>query len=76
MLSLLRRTMSTAPTFKPFNLALIQLGGVTADKSANLKHAREMIMKAAGGEGAPDGAKPQLVVLPVRSFHMLAPAHS
>ncbi|TFK93166.1 carbon-nitrogen hydrolase [Polyporus arcularius HHB13444] len=54
---------TTAPTFKPFNLALIQLGGVGAEKAANLKHAREMIKKAASGDG---GAKPKpdLVVLP------------
>ncbi|GBE82573.1 carbon-nitrogen hydrolase [Sparassis latifolia] len=54
---------SAPPAFKPFNLALIQLGQVTADKAANLKHAREMILKAAGGDG---GAKPKpdLVVLP------------
>lgn len=55
-------TTSTAPTFKPFNLALIQLGGVGSDKSANLRHAREMLLKAARGEG---GAKPDLIVLPV-----------
>jgi hypothetical protein len=69
MISLLRRTMSmatsAAPAFKPFNLALIQLGGVTADKTANLRHAREMLLKAAKGEGAKDGVKPELVVLPV-----------
>ncbi|KAI0781277.1 carbon-nitrogen hydrolase [Trametes elegans] len=55
--------MSSAPTFKPFNLALIQLGQVGADKYANLEHAREMIKKAASGNG---GAKPKpdLVVLP------------
>ncbi|RPD65790.1 carbon-nitrogen hydrolase [Lentinus tigrinus ALCF2SS1-7] len=57
--------MSTtaAPTFKPFNLALIQLGGVGTDKAANLRHAREMIKKAASGDG---GAKPKpdLIVLP------------
>lgn len=65
--------MSTAPTLKPFNLALIQLGGVTPDKSVNLKHARDMILKAAQGEGAGDALKPSysgslkpdLVVLPV-----------
>jgi omega-amidase len=63
----LSRTMSTstAPTFKPFNLALIQLGGVTDDKSANLSHAREMLLKAARGEGAKDRVKPDLIVLPV-----------
>jgi hypothetical protein len=67
MFTFLQRTMSTAaaPAFKPFNLALIQLGRVTEDKTANLSHAREMILKAARGEGASDGGRPQLVVLPV-----------
>ena len=60
------RTMSTqAPVFKPFNLALIQLGQVTSDKSANLIHAREMIRKAAAGEGTNASGKPDLIVLPV-----------
>lgn len=70
--------MSTAPTLKPFNLALIQLGQVTADKSANLKHARDMILKAAQGEGAGDALKPSysgslkpdLVVLPVCLYYV------
>ncbi|KZT28635.1 carbon-nitrogen hydrolase [Neolentinus lepideus HHB14362 ss-1] len=55
--------MSTSqpPTFKPFRLALIQLGQVTSDKKSNLAHAREMIGKAASGEGA---KKPDLIVLP------------
>ncbi|KAH9914697.1 carbon-nitrogen hydrolase [Fomitopsis serialis] len=54
---------AAAPEFKAFNLALIQLGQVGADKAANLKHAREMILKAASGSG---GAKPKpnVVVLP------------
>ncbi|KIM65129.1 hypothetical protein SCLCIDRAFT_1163824 [Scleroderma citrinum Foug A] len=55
--------MSTPPSFKPFRLALIQLGAIGTDKSANLRHAREMIMKAAEGDGAP-GSKPSLIVLP------------
>ncbi|TFY50322.1 hypothetical protein EVJ58_g11098 [Rhodofomes roseus] len=60
-----RRAMSSAapPEFRPFNLALIQLGQVGADKAANLKHAREMIMKAASGDGG-SKPKPSLVVLP------------
>lgn len=60
-------TRSPAPAFKPFNLALIQLGQIGADKAANLKHARDMIRKAANGEGT-DGntqGKPDLIVLPV-----------
>ncbi|CAL1703825.1 unnamed protein product [Somion occarium] len=54
---------STAPTFKPFTLALIQLGHIGADKSSNLKHAREMILKAAKGD-EPRAPKPDLIVLP------------
>ncbi|KAJ7764490.1 hypothetical protein DFH07DRAFT_375871 [Mycena maculata] len=45
--------------FKPFHLALIQLGSVTASKSDNLKHARDMILKAASNL-----KKPDLIVLP------------
>ncbi|KII88803.1 hypothetical protein PLICRDRAFT_54626 [Plicaturopsis crispa FD-325 SS-3] len=51
-----------APALKAFNLALIQLGGVTADKAANLSHARDLIFKAAAAR--PDGAKADVVVLP------------
>ncbi|KAF8267859.1 carbon-nitrogen hydrolase [Lactarius quietus] len=54
-------TLPPAPTFKPFNLALIQLGQVCADKAANLKHARDMIRKAASGN---THGKPDLIVLP------------
>jgi len=57
-------TMSIPPAFKPFGLALIQLGAVGTDKSANLRHAREMIMKAAEGDGA-SGSRPSMIVLPV-----------
>ncbi|THH27621.1 hypothetical protein EUX98_g6562 [Antrodiella citrinella] len=53
---------STAPTFKPFTLALVQLGQIGGDKSANLKHAREMVLKAASASG--HAKKPDLVVLP------------
>jgi omega-amidase len=52
-----------APVFKSFTLALIQLGHIGADKSANLKHAREMILKAANPEKQ---SRPDLIVLPVR----------
>jgi predicted amidohydrolase len=67
-------TVSPAPAFKPFNLTLIQLGQIGADKAANLKHARDMIRKAANGQGA-GGAqgKPDLIVLPVSA---LAPRQS
>ncbi|KAI0060828.1 carbon-nitrogen hydrolase [Artomyces pyxidatus] len=58
-------TALPAPEFKPFNLALIQLGQITADKSANLKHARSMIQKAASGEGIGEvKGKPDIIVLP------------
>nr|GAT61275.1 predicted protein [Mycena chlorophos] len=45
--------------FKPFRLALIQLGNITANKTDNLKHARDMILKAAA-----NSKKPDLIVLP------------
>ncbi|KAJ7687567.1 carbon-nitrogen hydrolase [Mycena olivaceomarginata] len=48
-----------APSFKPFKLALIQLGNITANKVENIKHAREMILKAATTTNKPD-----LIVLP------------
>ncbi|THG96825.1 hypothetical protein EW026_g5071 [Hermanssonia centrifuga] len=52
---------ATPPTFKQFTLALVQLGQVGSDKTANLKHAREIVLKAAQGDG---DKKPSLVVLP------------
>ena len=55
-------TLPPAPAFKPFNLALIQLGQIGADKAANLRHARDMIRKAADGNMQ---GKPDLIVLPV-----------
>ncbi|KAH9999011.1 carbon-nitrogen hydrolase [Russula vinacea] len=58
----LMSTLPPAPAFKPFNLAVIQLGQIGADKRANLKHARDMIRRAASGEGV--GGKPDLIVLP------------
>jgi len=59
-------TVPPAPAFKPFNLALIQLGQIGADKGANLEHARDMIRRAARGEGVggAQGGKPDLIVLP------------
>jgi omega-amidase len=56
--------MALKQSFRPFTLAFVQLGQVGANKSDNLKHAREMILKAASGDGHPK--KPDLVVLPVR----------
>ena len=58
------RTMgSGAPVFKPFTLALIQLGNIGSDKAANLAHARDMIRRAAAGNASV--GKPDLIVLPV-----------
>ncbi|GJE97924.1 carbon-nitrogen hydrolase [Phanerochaete sordida] len=54
--------MAAAPTFKPFTLALVQLGQIGADKAANLKHARDVVLKTA--QGGPTGKKPDLIVLP------------
>lgn len=48
------------PSFRPFTLALIQLGNVGADKAANLDHARLQILKAANNKLKP----PNLIVLP------------
>lgn len=56
--------LSKPPLLKPFKLALIQLGNISANKNDNIKHAREMIMKAAS-------AKPDLIVLPA-SIYLLA----
>ncbi|RDB24030.1 Hydrolase C26A3.11 [Hypsizygus marmoreus] len=53
-------TITKPPAFRPFTLALIQLGSIGAEKSANLKHAREMILKAAVG----GRKKADLIVLP------------
>ena len=53
--------LRSLPSFKPFTLALIQLGSITANKHANLQHARDMVIIAASNE-----KKPDLIVLPVR----------
>ncbi|KAL1743290.1 carbon-nitrogen hydrolase [Schizophyllum fasciatum] len=53
--------LSKAPALKPFTLALVQLGQIGANKADNLRHARDMVRKAAAGK---DGKKPNLVVLP------------
>lgn len=67
----LTMSSSSAPSLLAFHLALIQLGQIGADKAKNLQHAREMILKAAGGE---DGKHPKadLVVLPVRIAETVA----
>ncbi|KAH7908016.1 carbon-nitrogen hydrolase [Hygrophoropsis aurantiaca] len=56
-------TYTTPPPFKPFDLTLIQLGGVGSDKAANLQHARDMILKAAH-KGGQDDSRPKIIVLP------------
>jgi len=53
---------SSAPALRSFNLALIQLGQIGPDKTKNIAHAREQVLKAASRT---DGPKPQLIVLPV-----------
>ena len=55
---------NNAPPFKPFRLALVQMGGVTSSKENNLAHAKELIARAASPQ---DGAKPGVIVLPVWS---------
>ena len=57
--------LTKPPTFKPFKLALVQLGNIGTNKTENLRHAREMVLKAARGDERTDGKKPNLVVLPV-----------
>ncbi|KAI1790701.1 carbon-nitrogen hydrolase [Ganoderma leucocontextum] len=59
----LPRPMSSAPQFRPFNLALIQLGRLGKDTDANLTHAGDMIARAVSGDGGLH-PKPDLVVLP------------
>lgn len=53
---------SSAPALRSFNLALIQLGQIGSDKTKNIAHARDQVLKAASRE---DREKPQLIVLPV-----------
>ncbi|KXN84392.1 Hydrolase C26A3.11 [Leucoagaricus sp. SymC.cos] len=54
--------MALRQSFRPFTLAFIQLGQIGANKADNIKHARDMILKAASGQG--HTKKPDLVVLP------------
>ncbi|KAF8327054.1 carbon-nitrogen hydrolase [Amanita rubescens] len=51
--------LRSVSSLKPFTLALIQLGSITANKRDNLQHARDMIIRAANNE-----KKPDLIVLP------------
>ncbi len=50
--------------FRSFTLALIQLGSIGHNKVENLRHAREMILKAS--LDLPEGKRPDIIVLPVR----------
>lgn len=63
--SLLRIYTAMANSFRSFTLALIQLGKIGSNKGDNLKHAREMILKAASVSEA--GKQPDVIVLPVRT---------
>ncbi|KAF5357182.1 hypothetical protein D9756_006663 [Leucocoprinus leucothites] len=54
--------MALKQSFRPFTLAFIQLGHIGANKADNIKHAREMILKAASGQG--HNKKADMVVLP------------
>jgi len=47
---------------RAFTLALIQLGNIGSNKAENLRHAREMILRAASGQGK--SKRPDLIVLP------------
>ena len=57
-------SVSSPTPFKAFTLALIQLGNIGSNKAENLRHAREMILRAASGQGR--SKRPDLIVLPVR----------
>ena len=57
-------TSTSSPSFLGFHLALIQLGQIGSDKAKNLKHAYEMVQRAASGDNGKH-PKPDLVVLPV-----------
>jgi predicted amidohydrolase len=52
--------------FTRFRLAMIQLRPSGEDKSRNLNHAKDMIMRAASGDG--QGAQPDLIMLPASSL--------
>lgn len=56
-------SVMTAPPLRAFTLALIQLGNIGSNKSKNLQHAREMIVKAAQGKHS--AKNPDIIVLPV-----------
>ena len=60
-------TSTSSPSFLGFHLALIQLGQIGSDKTKNLKHAYEMVQRAASGDNGKH-PKPDLVVLPVSTL--------
>jgi hypothetical protein len=53
------------PGFRKFGLAMIQLHPGSDDKTAHLAHTRQMILKAAEGNG---NVKPDLITLPVSTL--------
>jgi hypothetical protein len=63
-------TMSTTTSskyvsgFRPFTLAMVQLGSIGQDKGQNIKHAREMLVKAS--KGTSEYSSVDLLMLPVR----------
>jgi hypothetical protein len=61
-MSLLKKMASVLSTASPFKLALVQLGGIGAEKTKNLAHTREKILEA-----AKNGAN--VVVLPVSPLY-------
>lgn len=65
-LSLIRSMSTQTPPNRPFRLALIQMGGISSDKTKNLAHAKELIIKASNPN---DGDKPGVIVLPVLHFY-------
>ncbi|KAK4048343.1 Omega-amidase nit3 [Microbotryomycetes sp. JL201] len=55
------RTTAPAVSGRSFRIALVQLGGVGADKQRNLAHARDKIKQAAQGDA---NGRPDVIVLP------------
>ncbi|KAF9562125.1 carbon-nitrogen hydrolase [Agrocybe pediades] len=54
--------LTSAAPLRAFTLALIQLGSIGSNKSDNLRHAQQMILRASHGQGS--AKKPDLIVLP------------
>lgn len=62
------RSMSAFAGFRPFKVALVQLGNTGPSKEKNIQHAQKMILKAAGSSDS--AVKPNLIVLPVRQWSL------